>query len=462
MTAASNRHRPPRLSLGRRFAIRVVTVVVLAVLIGAGWVLFRPRSLTELTSFGLPVANSGPLLRTAEAAMHRTVQTRHGALASGARCYYEQPNPGPVDADEPQAIGDQIFCGPVRFVDGDPGRPFLTYNLLSTPAAHGRMELAIGSQDGDGTAADPRPAIRLMRPDGKAAPKSDRVRSPRPPAAVGDVLTTTSTLRSGLTTAPSSAAMVGQVSGVRLVEYGFVDSYGWAETARTAPAGYRLLAFATDPLPGEAGDQPPDLSVRVDGQERGPLAATSDYVVTAVPKKARQVDLVLTDSGSKQSISLLTGQPDPGNPTVTVRRHLAQRLTSSHPVKVRLQTKGGAGALAGTFTLSSVSLSYWAANGKNCPEPDQAWLHIGALLQLEGDKQAYGAESSLITVTVPDGATMTASNAAADVSTGVDDVVQVPASLTGGSITFSGSVKTAKGTLTVLTPVTVPFSIPAG
>ncbi|HEX2904289.1 MAG TPA: hypothetical protein VHO01_12605 [Jatrophihabitans sp.] len=459
------RGRPQRPSLWRRFTVRLITTVVLAVLVGAGWVLFQPSGDQPLTSDGAPVANAAQLLRSAESAMHRAVATRHGNLGKGARCYFNQPHrlaAGGSAADAPQPIGDRVFCGPLLFVDGDPARPFLTFGLTPMAQPNGTVRLSLGSQDGDGTAADPRPAERLFRPDGTQPPASDQVASPRPPPAVGDVLTTTSTLPSPLTPAPANAIMIGQVSGVRLVEYGFVDSYGWAESARTAPAGYRLLAFATDPRPGEEGNQPPDLSVRVDGQERGPLTTTADYVVTAVPKRATQVELVLTDGGVKQAISLLTGQPDAANPAVTVRRHDQLTVGTAHPVRVRLQTAAGTGTLSGTFTLKSLSLSYWAANGDQCPRPDGAWLHLGALLRLDGDPQAYGVESSLLTVTVPGGGALHARNAAADPVTGVDDVVQVPASVTAGSVTLSGSVRTAKGTLTVLTPITLPFSIPAG
>src|SRR6185312_12485103 len=203
-----------------------------------------------------------------------------------------------------------------------------------------------------------------------------------------------------ITPAGPAAVMVGQASGVRLVEYGFINVYGWGDRARTAPPGYRLLAFAIEPVAGELANGPPDLSVRVDGQERGPLAATSDYVVTAVPRRAHQVDLILTDSGLKQSISLLTGKPNPENPAVTVRSHDRQQLNVARPIRVRLQTGSGTGVLTGTLTVRQVSLSYWAADG-NCPQPDHAWLHIGAVLQLEGDKQPYGAEPALLTVTVP-------------------------------------------------------------
>ena len=457
-------------SLWRRFAIRLIAVVVLGVLAGAGWLVLAPRSARTLTSYGHPISNAGALLRQTEDSMRRLVHARHGALATDSRCYYtglptEQAASVGTDGYAVPAggtpISDRMLCGPVLFVDGDPSRPYLTFDLLGQPAGGNRVRLRVTSPDGDAISPDPRPDSRLIRPDGRQPPASYQLRPPSPPPAVGDVLTTASTLGSPITPAPASAVMVGQQAGVRLVEYGFVNVYGWGDRARTAPPGYRLLAFATEPLPGELADGPPDLSVRVDGRERGPLAATSDYVVTAVPRHAHRVDLVLTDSGLKQSVSLLTGKPDPANPAVTVRSHDSQQLNVSRPVRVQLRTSRGTGVLAGTLTVRRVSLSYWAADG-NCPQPDRAWLHVGALLQLEGDRQPYGAEAALLTVNLPGIGRRAITNAAANPATGIDDVVDVPASLTAGSLTFAGSVQTGKGTLTVLTPVTIPFEIPAG
>jgi len=124
MTANSSPQPAPGPSLGRRFGIRLLAVVVLAVLVGAGWVLFRPAGDQALSSYGVPVANGPGLLAEAERALHQTVRARHGVLAPGARCYYEST--GPVSRrSAPQPIGDQIFCGPVRFVDGPADRPFL-------------------------------------------------------------------------------------------------------------------------------------------------------------------------------------------------------------------------------------------------------------------------------------------------------------------------------------------------
>ena len=114
------------------------------------------------------------------------------------------------------------------------------------------------------------------------------------------------------------------------------------------------------------------------------------------------------------------------------------------------------------ITVRQLSLSYWAANGTRCPDPGRAWLHVGAVLKLDGDKQPYGAEAGLISVTLPGGSPLRGTNDAPDPATAVDDVVNVPAGITTGRLNFSGTVKTAKGTLTVLTPVSVPFTFPAG
>ena len=453
----------------RRFAIRLVAVCVLGMLGGAGWLVGRPAAAIQLSSYGSRVSNADPLLAQAERAMAAEVRARHGVKARDARCYYSTVA-GSGDAvsptgNQPTAIGDRLYCGPVLFVDGDPDRPYLTFDLVAASndpdGPTGGIRLAIDSQVGEPDAADPRPISLLVRPDGKL-PGPVHLTAPQPPAAVGDVLTTASTLRTPLTPAPPDAQMIGQVSGIRLVEYGFVASYGWGDRARRAPAGYRLLAFATNQLPGELADQLPDLSVRVDGQERGPLTQTSDYLVTAVPLHAHSVDLVLTDSGLKQSISLLTGQPNGPNPVVTTRIHQSQQLSVTRAIRVRLKTGGGTGMLDGTLTLRALSLTYWAADGSQCGGIDRAWLHVAATVKLEGDQQAYGAEAGLITVQLPGSGRLTARNAAVDPAREVDDVIDVPASATAGELSYSGTLNTSKGTITVLTPVTIPFEIPPG
>jgi hypothetical protein len=452
-------HTPSR---WRGFTLRLLAVCVLGVLVGAAWVALIRAPERPLTSNGARVTNADATLRGAEAIMRQQARDRHGRLGHGARCYFTSRATAGLDQNVPLPVGDQLLCGPVVFVDGDPGRPYLTFSLAGSPTGTGLVSLSVsGPEPGTVSAAAPA-GFRLVRPDGEQPPGTERLLPPAPPPAVGDVLTTSSTLRSPLTTAAAGARMIGQLSGVRLVEYGFVARYGWGDQARTAPAGYRLLAFATVPLPGELGTESPNLSVSVDGRQRGPLADTSDYVVTAVPARARQVDLVLTDSGLQQSISLLTGQPGPQNPQLAARSHTTADLAASRAIRVRLQTSAGAGTLTGTLMVRRVALTYWAANGNQCSRPDRAWLHVAAVVRLDGDRQAYGAEAALLQVTLPGGARLAAVNGAADPATQVDDVVDVPASLTSASLTYTGSVRTGRGTLTVLTPITLPFTILAG
>jgi hypothetical protein len=44
----------------------------------------------------------------------------------------------------------------------------------------------------------------------------------------------------------------------------------------------------------------------------------------------------------------------------------------------------------------------------------------------------------------------------------VDAVTDVPADITTGTIHYAGTIRTATGTIGVVTPISVPFSIPAG
>ena len=83
-------------------------------------------------------------------------------------------------------------------------------------------------------------------------------------------------------------------------------------------------------------------------------------------------------------------------------------------------------------------------------------------MKLDGDRQPYGAEAGLLSAQLPGSGTLSARNAAVDPSQQVDDVIDVPASATTGQVSYAGTLQTSKGTITVLTPVSIPFDIPAG
>jgi hypothetical protein len=287
--------------------------------------------------------------------------------------------------------------------------------------------------------------------------------SSRAPAAVGDVLTKTTTVGPGIQAAAPDAEMAARTSGVRLLRYGTVPTYGAGAEERSSAPGRHLVAFEAEPIAGESGTAMPMLSVRIDGVERGPLVITTEYVVASVPDGATAVDLVLTEGTLKQSISLLTGRPAASNLEVCIRRHRTVELNASRPVTVRVSTaKGTLGLTSGVLTVRTASLSYWADDGSRSSEPSRALLHVEAVVRLSGDREPYGAEAALLTVRVLGAPPVIAHNAAANAATSVDDVVEVPAATTGGTISYSGTLHTAAGTLSVVTPVTVPFAIPAG
>jgi hypothetical protein len=270
------------------------------------------------------------------------------------------------------------------------------------------------------------------------------------------------TVGPGVQEAPAAAMLVGRTSGVKLRAYGFVDRYGSGDQARSAPHGRRLLAFAATAVSGESGNALPELSVRVGTSERGPLVNTPDYVVVAVPTDAKNVDLVLNDSGVKQSISLLTGQPSANNPVVTTRANTVGKLSVAKDVTVKVASRSGSGITSGRITFSRVWLSYWCADGSHASRPDRALLHVTVTVRLDGDPHDYGVEPGLLAGSEVGSKAQKSRNGAADNTTEIDDVIEVPADIVDGTVTYSGTAKAATGTITVMTPVTVPFQILAG
>lgn len=296
----------------------------------------------------------------------------------------------------------------------------------------------------------------------------------------GPILTTATALGSALTPAASGAELIGPDAGVRLLSYGFVQRYQSGQSSRVAPAGHRLIAFAARPLSSDDTVDPvnpadpakaagptdaPAVSLRVGADESGPLALTADYVVASVPLTPTSIDLVLSDGGVKQSISLLTGELDPANPLVCSRLNRMATVGTSAAVSIKVQPTGrAAGLTTGSVTLRTVSLSYWAADGSHASASDRALLHVGAVVKLSGDASGYGAEAGLLSLSSETSVISSprARNAAPHPSTEVDDVIEVPADLTSGVIHYAGTITAASGEIWVMNPVSIPFTIPAG
>ena len=282
------------------------------------------------------------------------------------------------------------------------------------------------------------------------------------PIAPGELLIRAATIDGTLRPAAASAELIGRTSGFRLLDYGEVAGYRAGAVTHSAPAGQRLIAFRIAAIAGEAGQSTPKVSLRIDGAERGPLAITGEYIVASVPLAAQDVALVLDDGGVRQSISLIDGRPI-GNVVVCTRAHRSATVGSTQQVSIQVRNSSGVNGLtSGVFTLESVWLSYWAADGSHPGSADRALLHIQASVRFTGDNSSFGAEPGLLSVTTGNGAKQSARNAAVDRSAAVDAVAEVPAGITSGTISYSGSMTSGSATITVLTPVSIPFSITAG
>jgi hypothetical protein len=445
----------------RRVAVRALAATVIVLLTGAGWLVLHRTRQAVLSYSGHRVQSPMSVLVRAEQQVDELVLQRHGARSDATRCYFQTAQDG---SSRPLPVTAELACGPVRFLDGDGSHPYLTVPLRSSPGPSGRVVLSVAGGPSGAQVSGADAGRRLVRPDSLTPPAGDvALPAPPPPRASNDVLTRTSAVGGGLQQAGRDAVMIGRTSGVRLVSYGFVDRYGSGDDARSAPSGRRLLAFKVTPVGGESASVAPRLSVRVGTTVRGPLVVTADYVVTAVPTDVRSVELMLDDSGTAQSLSLLTGAPGAANPALASRINRSVRLDLARPVTVRVQgRKGAAGLTSGVISFGQVSLSYWAPNGSHPADPGNAFLHVLATVRLTGDPQPFGAEAALISVMLPGGRPITARNAAADPVHQVDDVVEVPVDVTSGTLRYSGTVTNSLGTVTVVTAVSVPFTIPAG
>jgi hypothetical protein len=396
----------------------------------------------------------------AQARLRLEATANKGALTSSSRCYFISA-PGD-DGHVPIPVTNQLACGPVRLMNDSVRVPYLVFDLIATPSRRS-VKLAVDRSRPAHSMSAPPLGQRLVRPDRVSPPDgAGDLTRPGAPPAIGDVLAKSAAVSPQ--PASSTISLVGRSSGVKLLAYGPVVQYGAGAEALSAPSGHRLIAFKVAPLAGEDGTTAgPALYVAVDGQRRGPLAPTDDYVVIAVPTSAKSVSLVLADPGGDQTVSLVTGELGKDVPLVTRRANRTATLGVDRAVNVKVAGAKGSGITSGRVSFKSVSLLYWAPDGSHAGGPQRALLQIVATMRLSGDKADFGVETDLLSAAGTGDTTAKARNAAAKGSNQIVAVVDVPADITSGTVTFRGTARIAgKGTITVLTPLTLTFTIPAG
>ncbi len=471
-----------RARLDRRLlAIVVATVVVVALLVVGAIFLFTGGTANSFTYQGKSITKAAASLQAAETNLNAIVNARHGATNGATHCYYSIPvNPAGAKKTD---IDQSIRCGPVLFVDGSASKPYLSFAFTTAPSGGSVIvtpKSAPISASPDGVPTN----MMLKRPDGKKPPVgAGGLVPPVPPAAQPNVLTSAVVTPPAGTT-PITAIVGSLTGGITITDQGKVTRFGSGDDARTAPDGQVLYAFK---IAGAAGNSGPvnDLSsattISVDGATGKPLpsgVSAGQSIVIAVPTSTKSLDLVLTDSGIKQTFSLISGKPGATNVQVLARKNRSatvsqtQSATYNYSTKVVFTDHSTGTTQTASIVLAGVTLVYRDdVNAVSASAVDKAFLIPDIVYTGSHDGGPYGIDTSLLTFTPGTGASAGAAITAKNISTDpskIRNVFEVPADVTTGTLTVGGTAtETFSGgpgtyTLTVAAPISFPVSIPAG
>ena len=459
---------PARSHKRRNLIIAGVTVVVLA---GAGvatWQLW-PSSSPSLTYAGKAIKNADATLSSAEASVQKVVTARHGTSSKDTRCYFAKPDT-PAQGAKKTDIEDSLICGPVLFVDGDAKQEYLSLALTNT-AAKGDAVLSAAAPT---TASQPRALpddATLVRPDGEAPPNGNGGLSvPKPPPAKSNLLTTMDSLGTAKEPATlSNSRMVGRDSGVEITAAGAISRYGSGDSARSAPAGQKLIAFQYDYIGGDlsSSNSTPAKLLLVDSSGADttralPNPAGSSWIVLAVPTTSKAY-VQLPESGLAQTLSLPDGKPGAKNLTVLVRDNRSAVVSKKFSVPARYANSSNSVSSTLKAIVTIARLGYWAPTNSavHASSPSRALLALDLGYDDPKNPGDYGFPAGVLSLRLPDGTIIHSKNAAKDKNK-IADVWDVPASFTKGTVIISGSATYDGIKMTITKQVSFPVSFPAG
>jgi len=456
---------PPRRSRRRRIALlALVAGLVAAGLTAGGLVLFGSSS-PALTFQGKHIDHPERVLAATETKVRATVHDRHGALDNNTRCYFARPKQPAAGANK-NDVDTALRCGPVLFVDGDTGRTFLSYTLSAANSGGSVTLTAADNPSSDEPAAVPT-TVDLVRPDRKAAPRTNTLSVPQPPPAAKNALLADDLGKVASPKQLDTAFMVSLNTGVKLIAVGIVPRYGQGDDARSAPPGEELIAFQTVDEPGEQAEQPSNGSLTLsdaNGSRPVPLAPASDqWDIVAEPAGATP-RLVLKDGGYTQTITLPSGNLGASNLAVLTRSNRLESTQRNGDVGVSFSDANGSASTTFHATLYGAKLDFWFLGNikQHASKPGDALLFVHMNYT---DPQApggpYGFDPGFLTLKMPNGVIVHARNLAPDPNK-VADVFEVPATFTSGTVVVTGSFVQDGVTATVTAPASFPVSFAAG
>ncbi|HJQ42062.1 MAG TPA: hypothetical protein VJ831_03160 [Jatrophihabitantaceae bacterium] len=258
-----------------------------------------------------------------------------------------------------------------------------------------------------------------------------------------------------MTTARRSAVMGSANAFVTLLAFGRMSRVHEPSHDVPAAAGDKLRAFQLAFSQGEVGsvDMPSlnlGLSVDNGAVHRLPLddrtSSSGQFFVADVPSSARSVDLVLTDAGITQRLSILTGQPGPNNIAVLQRTDRTAGVTDYGHATGLVTVDGHSFTVHLNISVRGADLEYFA-RGKHPTSRTRAFLYIGICYQgveFTDPDTCHGFRSTDQFLTPRGGAPIAARDLADDPNRGYT-VFEVPANFTSGVLTVRGSESSNDG-----------------
>jgi hypothetical protein len=228
------------------------------------------------------------------------------------------------------------------------------------------------------------------------------------------------------------------------------ERFGRGDEARRAAEGEMLIAVELDISPGSEGvaQEVPRFELQVGEAAPRPLPESlrtrvgTAEMVMSVPEDVEVVDLVVTEVDVEQRLSLLTGEPAPGNPSVLRRENRTQTLDASQPLSF---TASAPGFLSETFTITptiwQVDL-YWfmGSDGRKHPaDPERAYLVVALDIEWPAPFEPDTAlEPPFWTLSLADGTSVPAINVDENPPNFVTIGFEVPGEFTAGTISIGG------------------------
>jgi hypothetical protein len=426
----------------------------------------------ELRFKGNTIDQPDKTLSAAEDNLGAIVEARHGATVDETRCYFSLP-----DTDT-STIADRLRCGPVLFFEGDPAAVYMTFPLVDSPVEDsGAVHLTAADQPSSPDPTPLEPDEVLRRPDGKSPPEDDGdIEVPQPPRAEPGLVEVRS-LEDVELAAPETRAIIGTFG----VTYGVLgvgqpDTVGHGDDAARPAAGERFIALSLQVGPGESGTVvAPATTIQVDVADPRPLPPEIGTVagpvglLISVPEDSEVVDLVVSELGFEQRLSLLPPvQPSTENIAVLGRQSRGQQLDASANLVFTGTAPGYAPAnFTLDVTIPRADLMFFTnGDGSQHPaDPSRAYLVLQTSYVWDlalGAGPELGLDPTAFSLILPDGTVVPAVNLDA---TGLIRIgFDVPADFTSGTLVVGGAYTDQQGVTYDFgaAQLTTPVEIPLG